>query len=44
VDAAFNRAVTYAQSAKQQLAAAFPASAERDGLLALTDYVLNRDR
>ena len=28
----------------QCLAAAFPASPERDGLMALTDYVLNRDR
>jgi octaprenyl-diphosphate synthase len=44
VDAAFARAVTYAQDAKERLAAAFPASAERDGLLALTDYVLSRDR
>ena len=44
VDAAFDRAVTFACRAKQQLAAAFPASAERDGLLALTDYVLSRDR
>ncbi len=44
VEAAFDRATTFAQRAKQQLAAAFPASAERDGLLALTDYVLNRDR
>jgi len=44
VEAAFARAVTYAQDAKERLAAAFPASAERDGLLALTDYVLSRDR
>jgi octaprenyl-diphosphate synthase len=44
VDAAFDRAVTYAGRAKQQLSAAFPPSPERDGLLALTDYVLNRDR
>ncbi len=44
VDAAFDRATSFAQRAKQQLAAAFPASAERDGLLALTDYVVNRDR
>lgn len=44
VDRAFDRAVTYAHRAKQQLAAAFPASVERDGLIALTDYVLNRDR
>ena len=44
VDAAFERAVTYAGRAKQQLSAAFPPSPERDGLIALTDYVLNRDR
>ena len=44
VDAAFDRAVTYARRAKQQLAGAFPPSTERDGLLALTEYVLNRDR
>jgi octaprenyl-diphosphate synthase len=44
VDAAFDRAVTYARRAKQQLAGAFAPSVERDGLLALTDYVLNRDR
>jgi octaprenyl-diphosphate synthase len=44
VDAAFDRAVTFAHRAKQQLAAAFPASIERDGLIALTDYVLSRDR
>ena len=44
VDAAFERAVTYARRAKQQLGAAFPPSTERDGLMALTDYVLSRDR
>jgi octaprenyl-diphosphate synthase len=44
VDAAFERAVTYATRARQQLSTAFPPSAERDGLLALTDYVLSRDR
>ncbi len=44
LDAAFDRAVTFADRAKQQLAATFPASVERDGLLALTDYVLSRDR
>jgi octaprenyl-diphosphate synthase len=44
VDAAFGRAVTYARRAKQALTAAFPSSVERDGLIALTDYVLNRDR
>jgi octaprenyl-diphosphate synthase len=44
VDDAFQRAVGYAHRAKQHLAAAFPPSAERDGLIALTDYVLSRDR
>jgi octaprenyl-diphosphate synthase len=44
VDAAFERAVAYAERAKQHLAGAFEPSAERDGLLALTDYVLSRDR
>jgi octaprenyl-diphosphate synthase len=44
VDAAFDRAIVHADRAKQRLASAFSASAERDGLLALTDYVLSRDR
>jgi octaprenyl-diphosphate synthase len=44
VESAFERAVDYSGRAKQHLAAAFPASAERDGLLALADYVLSRDR
>jgi len=44
VDAAFERAVGFAQRAKQHLAGAFPPSTERDGLMALTDYVLSRDR
>jgi octaprenyl-diphosphate synthase len=44
VEAAFERAVVYAERAKQQLISAFPASTERDGLVALTDYVLSRDR
>ena len=44
VDAAYDRAVEYADRAKRGLLAAFPASAERDGLVALTDYVLSRDR
>ncbi len=35
---------THAERAKQQLVAAFPPSAERDGLIALADYVLSRDR
>ena len=44
IEAAFERAVTYAASAKQHLLAAFPPSVERDGLVALTDYVVSRDR
>ena len=44
IDAAFARAVTYGERAKAHLSDAFPASPERDGLLALTDYVLSRDR
>jgi octaprenyl-diphosphate synthase len=44
IDGAFERAVGYADRAKRGLAAAFPVSPERDGLMALTDYVLNRDR
>jgi octaprenyl-diphosphate synthase len=44
VDAAYERAVTHATMAKDELAKAFPASAERDGLMALADYVLHRDR
>jgi octaprenyl-diphosphate synthase len=44
VDAAFERAETYAERAKQHLIGAFGPCTEREGLLALTDYVLNRDR
>jgi octaprenyl-diphosphate synthase len=44
VDAAYERAVSHGTRAKQSLQAAFPASPERDGLLALADYVLSRDR
>jgi octaprenyl-diphosphate synthase len=44
VEAAFERAVSYATRAKHCLVSAFPASAERDGLVALADYVLSRDR
>ena len=44
VEAAYERAVTYGDRAKRGLLNAFPPSAERDGLVALTDYVLNRDR
>jgi octaprenyl-diphosphate synthase len=44
VEAAFEKADTYAERARQHLLGAFGPSTERDGLLALTDYVLNRDR
>jgi octaprenyl-diphosphate synthase len=44
IDTAFERAVTYAVRAKEHLCAAFPPSAERDGLVALADYVVSRDR
>jgi len=44
IDAAFERAVDYADRAKQGLLNAFPPSVERDGLAALADYVLSRDR
>ena len=44
VDAAYERAVTFAKSARAHLMAAFPPSVERDGLASLTDYVLQRDR
>ncbi len=42
-DLAYERAVEYATRAKSCLAA-FPASRERDALIALPDYVLGRDR
>jgi len=44
IDAAFERAVSHATVAKNQLRSAFGPSPERDGLIALADYVLNRDR
>jgi len=44
VDAAFERAVGFAARAKQHLIGAFPSSVERDGLIALADYVVSRDR
>lgn len=44
IEAAFERAVTHAERAKRQLADAFPSSPERDGLMALADYVISRDR
>ena len=43
-DAAFERAVRYGEQAKKELVAVFPPSPERDGLIALADYVLSRDR
>jgi octaprenyl-diphosphate synthase len=43
IDYAYRRAVEYAERAKKPLYA-FPASSERDALLALPDYVLSRDR
>ncbi len=44
VDAAYARAVTFAESAKTHLLTAFTPSVERDGLVSLVDYVLQRDR
>ncbi len=43
IDYALRRAVEYAERAKKALAV-FPPSSEREGLLALPDYVLSRDR
>ncbi len=44
IDDAFQRAIEHAERAKQHLADAFPVSVERDGLIALADYVISRDR
>ena len=44
IDGAFERARAFAAKAKQHLLEAFPASAPRDGLVALADYVVSRDR
>lgn len=44
VEAAFERAVSHGEKAKETLLAAFPASPERDSLNSLVDYVLSRDR
>jgi octaprenyl-diphosphate synthase len=44
IDTAFERAVGYAERARSALTEAFPPSAERESLIALTDYVLSRDR
>jgi octaprenyl-diphosphate synthase len=43
IDYAYRRALEFAEKAKKPLSA-FPASAERDALLALPDYVVSRDR
>jgi octaprenyl-diphosphate synthase len=43
LDFAYERALEYGNRAKDYLSA-FPSSRERDALLALTDYVLSRDR
>jgi octaprenyl-diphosphate synthase len=44
IDDAFERAVVFARRAKTHLMNAFPGSPERDGLIALADYVVSRDR
>jgi octaprenyl-diphosphate synthase len=44
IEGAFERARRFAAQAKQHLLGAFPASAPRDGLVALADYVVSRDR
>jgi octaprenyl-diphosphate synthase len=44
VEAAFERATTHADRAKECLLGAFGPSPERDGLISLADYVIHRDR
>ena len=44
LNAAIERAILHATRARQHLLAAFRPSAERDALVALTGYVLSRDR
>jgi octaprenyl-diphosphate synthase len=44
VDYAFQKARDYGRRAQDDLALAFPPSAEREALAALPDYVLSRDR
>jgi octaprenyl-diphosphate synthase len=44
IEATFQRAVTAVNQAKEQLVGAFGPSVERDHLLALADYIVNRDR
>jgi octaprenyl-diphosphate synthase len=43
IDYAYRRASEFAERAKKPLSA-FPASSEREALLALPDYILSRDR
>src|SRR6185503_7823460 len=43
IEDTFERAAMHATKAKRYLSDAFPASPERDGLMALADYVLSRD-
>jgi octaprenyl-diphosphate synthase len=43
-EAAYEKALAYGQAARAHLLNAFPASVERDGLVSLVDYVLQRDR
>ena len=44
IDYSQRRAVEFAERAKKPLQQAFPPSSERDGLLALPDHILSRDR
>jgi octaprenyl-diphosphate synthase len=44
IEDTFERAAMHATKAKRYLSDAFPPSPERDGLMALADYVLSRDR
>jgi octaprenyl-diphosphate synthase len=44
IEAAFARAVAAVDQAKQRLLGAFGPSVERDHLVALADYIVNRDR
>lgn len=44
IESAFEHAVTFAGRAKEHLSGAFEPSVERDALLSLADYVINRDR
>lgn len=43
-EAAYQRALEYGTRARNELLQAFPAGVERDGLVSLVDYVLQRDR